>query len=327
MNSNMIEQEQTETETAPTISTTTQLRADKIVSAWSGWVNDYTPTEASIAVSYDGNLVASQGEGRSATTPAPIASLTKAITGVCVAKLVDSGLLEFDSTVQSIVPELATDVTLASLLTHTSGFSSDITQDPSIYPGVNQEYLLWVSQQELSASGAGAINSTYAYNNSNYAMLGAAISAVTDKTYETACNELVLEPAGITNASLNPDWRIMSSWGGWSLSAVDHQKFITSYFDSDGYLNQSPLDFANVSRGGGAYYGLGFAFRERQDGGYNFWHNGSWQTNYDGVQYRFATYFASWNNGWSVTVNHNISTFQYDASELDSLLANAAYGN
>ena len=153
-------------------------------------------------------------------------------------------------------------------------------------------------------------------------MLGAAISAVTGKTYENACNELVLEPAGVTSAVLNPDWRIMSSWGGWNLSAIDCQKFMSFYFDSDGYLDSSLLDFPNASLGGGAYYGPGFLFRESQGSGINFWHHGSWLAEYKGVPHRLGSFFASWNNGWSVSLNHNTSSFQYDASQLDTLLAN-----
>jgi len=306
-------------------SNTINLRANSILDAWSGWVDQRGATAASIAVSYNSEVIAQRGQGRTAADAAPIASLSKAITGLCVAKIVAAGQLSFDTPLQTVVPELASDITIGALLTHTSGLKTDITQnDPATYPGVDQEYLLWVSQQELSTAST-IFDNSYAYNNANYAMLGAVISRLTGKSYEQACNELVLVPAGISGAELNPDWRIMSSWGGWKLSAIDYQKFANTYFNSFGVLDQPPSNFPKADLGGGAYYGMGFLFREGGSGGYNFWHSGQWHTDYNGVQYRFGSFFARWDSGWSVAVNHNISLTGQERSELDSLLARAAH--
>jgi len=307
---------------AETVST--NRRADDIAAAWLDWVNKYNPTQASIAISYNGELIREQGSGREATVTAPVASLSKAITGICVAKLVEGEQLTFDTRLQTVVPELASNATIGSLLTHTSGLKTDITQNPAGYPGVDMEYLLWVSQQELNI-GVVTDDNQYDYNNANFAMLGAAISRITGKSYEQACNELVLAPAGISDSVLNPDWRIMSSWGGWKISALGYQKFVNAYFNSEGVLGKSPFDFPFTELNGGAHYGMGFLFREGRNGGFNFWHDGRWQADYNSVSYRFGAFFARWDNGWSVAVNHNISASGGAHGELDSLLAGAAH--
>jgi len=297
-------------------------RANTILAAWTGWVGRHNPTESSISIAYLNDEVLGSGLGRQATTSAPIASLTKAITGICIAKLVQEGSISFDSRLGSVVPEVNSDVTIGSLLTHTSGHRTDVTQSPANFPRVDQELLLWVSQQEL-ATPVGS--SSYFYNNANYAMLGAAIAEVTGKTYEQACAERVLEPAGIRNARLNPDWRIMSSWGGWQLAVTDYQSFLSMYFSNTGVLGQSPFDFPHVELGGGAHYGMGYLFRQGQNGGFNFWHDGQWHADYNQIQHRFGAFFARWDSGWAVTTNHNISAINGEHFELDTLLFEAAH--
>ena len=70
------------------------------------------------------------------------------------------------------MPELDSTATVASLLTHASGLRMDITQNPATFPGVDQEYLKWVSKQELGTAGTNTEETGYHYNNANYAILG-----------------------------------------------------------------------------------------------------------------------------------------------------------
>ena len=307
------------------ISNETMERADKIVQAWVQWIDEHDPSLASLSVSYRGRLISSHSVGQPPESPAPVASLTKAITGVCIARLVDNGKLSFDTRVQSVIPELASTATVASLLTHTTGLRVDITQNPAAYPGVDQEYLMWVSQQELSTAGNNTEASSYHYNNANYAILGALITRITGNNYEQACNKLVLEPAGIVNATLNDDWRIMSSWGGWKLSSIDYQKFLSKYFTETGLMNKDPLELPHTQLTDKINYGMGCLFRRVSNGGYNFWHSGQWHINYGGKRHRFSAFFAHWDNGWSVATNQNISAIHGELTALDSALATAAH--
>lgn len=303
----------------------TDQRAAAIVSEWEQWVQKHNISEASVAVSYNGQLVGQQGIGRTATTPAPVASLTKSVTGICIAKLTNTDQLAFTTSLKSVVPDLDSDVSISTLLTHSSGFQTDITQAPDTYPGRNKEHLLWVSNQSLNAGQQAPAGESFAYNNANYAMLGAVISKLTNKTYEQACNELVFIPAGVENATLNPDWRIMSSWGGWKLSAVSFLKFIDTYYADSKVMTRTTDELPHYDFDGGVSYGMGVFFRDGRNGGTNFWHDGKWHTDQNGVKYRFASYFAKWDNGWAVSTNHNISAINNEHAELDQLLATAAH--
>ena len=117
----------------------------------------------------------------------------------------------------------------------------------------------------------------------------------------------------------------MSSWGGWKLSAVSYLKFIDTYFSNNKVLNQTLDQLPHYSLNGGVSYGMGVFFRNGRNGGINFWHDGKWHTDLNGVKHRFASYFAKWDNGWAVSTNHNISAISNEHAELDQVLANAAH--
>lgn len=303
----------------------TEQRAAKLIAGWQKWTKKHKIKQTAIAIAFDGKLVAVDGMGRTSVDPAPVASVSKSITGVCVAKLVENGKLSFDDPLSKIIPEMGTDATIASLLSHTSGYTHDITQKPEKYKGVDQEYLEWVSQKEISRGRDKAQIGRFHYNNANYAMLGAAIRKVTGKTYEEACKELVFAPIGISDVSLNSDWRIMSSWGGWTISAQDNLKFVNAYFDRRKVMGKFATSFPNVKFDNGLAYGMGYNFRTGRKGGTNFWHSGRWHANHEGKKYRFGAYFVSFDNGWSVTANYSISAINNEDGELDRIIGEATH--
>lgn len=301
------------------------LRARKLINSWEEWVKRHDVSEAAIAVLYNGKTIAEFGFNRVVTDPAPVASISKSITGICIGKLVELGKVSFEDTLQDYVPALASTVTVGSLLKHTSGYTRDVTQRPDRYIGRDHEYLRWVSKKEISKGIDHGEIGKFNYNNSNYAMLGTIISAVTNKTYEQACKDLVFEPIGITNVFLNPKWRIMSAWGGWMISAQDHLKFLHAYFGRNGILEESPFDLPTHSFGNGMHYGMGYMFRNGRNNGINFWHDGRWHTKVDGVLEQFGAFFVSFDNGWVVTTSHNISAIKGEHGELDRLIAEATH--
>jgi CubicO group peptidase (beta-lactamase class C family) len=303
----------------------TEQRAAKLIAGWEQWAKKHDVKQTAIAIAFDCKIVAEGGIGRTSTNPAPVASLSKSVTGICIAKLVENGELSFGEPLSRIIPEMVTDATIASLLTHTSGYTHDITQKPAKYKGVDREYLEWVSEKEIAKGRDKAQIGKFHYNNANYAMLGAAIRKVTGKTYEEACKELVFEPLGISNVSLNPDWRIMSSWGGWKLSAFDNLKFVNAYFDRRKVIGKFATSFPNVKFDNGLAYGMGYNFRTGRKGGTNFWHSGRWHSDRDGKKYRFGAYFVSFDNGWSVTANYSISAINNEDGELDRIIGEATH--
>jgi CubicO group peptidase (beta-lactamase class C family) len=301
------------------------LRSNNILAKWQGWLEKHSITEASIAISYYDRVLMERGSGMQSDAPVPVASLSKAITGVCVSKLVASNKLLYSRKLNEILPEFDSKVTVAELLSHTSGYTRDITQKPLQYRGRDKEYLEWVSEQELAAGRNQAAIGAFHYNNSNYAMLGAIIRKVTGKTYENACAELVLKPIGISKAKLNKPWRIMSAWGGWKISASDYLKFVNAYFGNDTVDSTSPNALPNYKFDNGISYGLGYFFRKGRNGGFNFWHQGAWDYKWKDEAARFGAYFVSFDNGWSIVVTHNSSTLHGEVSELDRLFGQATH--
>ncbi len=299
------------------------MRAQNIVNAWEKWLNKHSITKAAIAISHNDKILAKGGHGMDANDPAPVASLSKAITGICVLKLVEAGKLTYQTQLNEVMLELDSDVSIASLLQQTSGYTRDITQKPLEYIGRDQEYLEWVSEQEISAGRDADMIGKFHYNNANYAMLGAVIRKVTGNSYEATCNELVFQPIGITNAELNKPWRIMSAWGGWRLSAVDYVKFLDAYFEKNTMIGTSPEALPHHEIETGISYGLGYLFRQGRNGGFNFWHQGAWDYEWGNETARFGAYFAKLDSGWTIAINHNSSTLSGEVTEFDRIISEA----
>ncbi len=73
---------------------------EEIEQAWRGWMEKTRRTRGGLAVVHAGQPVREAGAGGlSPVTAVPYASLSKAITGVCVATLIESGKLAFETPV------------------------------------------------------------------------------------------------------------------------------------------------------------------------------------------------------------------------------------
>ncbi|MGB3554715.1 MAG: serine hydrolase, partial [Jannaschia sp.] len=88
---------------APPAAAQTEDRADRIVAAWTEWVEAGGTAASTIAVLHAGELVAEQGIGTAPDTPMPLASLSKAVTAACLAKLSGEGVLRMDATLGDLL--------------------------------------------------------------------------------------------------------------------------------------------------------------------------------------------------------------------------------
>ncbi len=270
-----------------------------IESAWRDWMARSGRTTGGLAVMHQGRLVhqAAMGAG-AAGNAVPLASLSKAVTGVCVAGLVDRGRLAFDTPLsQALARTFARlgapadprmqGITIGQLLVHRAGFDRADGGDPvtgrratylrtatATRPSFDEQ-MKWVLRGRLPL----APGERFAYTNAAYLMLGAVIEEASGQDYESFCRNTTLAPLGVRGAALDPAWRILASYGGWRMPLGDYGRFYQAFAAGSAAIGPEArrwmMSPEGKQIGGGAHYGLGTFVRPTPGGG-NFWHWGSW---------------------------------------------------
>lgn len=276
--------------------------ADAIERAWSGWMARSDKRSGGLAVLHGGRMVreAVVGGVRPGES-VPYASLSKAITGVCVARLIERGGLAFDMPLsQALARTLARvgrpadprllAVTVSQLLVHRAGFDGRHDEVNAPLAGYLRNdtarrtafdiQLAWLLRERLTYEPG----THYAYSNAAYLVLGAIIEEASGRDYEGYCREAVLLPLGARQAELDPAWRILSSYGGWRMPLADYGRFYQAFALGNPAIGpierawmMSP-DGKQTGSGqiGGTHYGLGTFVRPTHVGGGRFWHWGAW---------------------------------------------------
>jgi len=303
-------------------------RSDAILKAWQNWVSSNRVGKSTIAITYRGKLVMAEGHRMDASKPAPLASLSKAITAVCVNSLFAAGrvfpetkLAEiFGANLEALkinAPK-SSEITLSQLISQSSGLARDTTQrDMGRWVGNRKVRHLDVAKKALKRGPSKS--GRYFYNNENYAILGAVIEKVTGTKYADYCSRAVLRPAGIKTARLSRKWGAFAAWGGWEMSASDYAKFLKYAFGRNSAIGKKPTAYPRVFLGRGAYYGMGTLFRASGNS-FNFWHAGRHCFSQGGA----GAFYASWNGDWAVVVTYNKCLKDNAVGNLDTALANAA---
>ncbi|MEZ7204778.1 serine hydrolase domain-containing protein [Pseudoalteromonas sp. DY56-GL79] len=143
-----------------------------------------------------------------------IGSFSKSMTATVAARLVEQGLIRFDSRVSDVFPELIgkinpefESVTLTALLSMTSGLKRDLD---SMYSGkwhldqrgmVEQRYA-WT--QEALTTQPEVTHGTYLYSNAGYVVAGHMLERVTGQSWEALVKQEVFIPLGMENIGIGP---------------------------------------------------------------------------------------------------------------------------
>ncbi|MBV9682726.1 MAG: beta-lactamase family protein, partial [Solirubrobacterales bacterium] len=131
-----------------------------------------------------------------------IASVTKTFNGTAAMRLVDQGRLALDGRVDSYVgdfvaPAGAQGVTVRQLLDHTAGWLGDDFHDTGSADGALARYVRDIRNlPQLTPVGE-----VFSYSNSALGCAGRVIETVTGLTYETAVEQLVFEPLGMSRSA------------------------------------------------------------------------------------------------------------------------------
>jgi CubicO group peptidase (beta-lactamase class C family) len=183
---------------------------------------DETGFSGVVAVSHHGRRIAElsrgmadRANGRPITldTRFGIASVTKGLTALTAASLIETGELGGATTLRSLLPvELPLvdpAVTIEHLLGHTSGVGDYLDEEelgdiddyvmglPVHQLATPRDYLpLLAGRPHKSAPG-----DRFAYNNSGYVILSIAVEVATDRSFYDLVQERVLDPAGMASTS------------------------------------------------------------------------------------------------------------------------------
>ena len=144
-----------------------------------------------------------------------LGSDAKAMTALLAAMLVEEGKLRWDSTLVEVFPELAAHmdaglrrVTLAQLLSHTSGIPgdndvfADLLGKAMVQDGNLDELRYWLVQQWSTQPLVSEPGTTFQYANMNYTLVGAILERMTGTTWDELITERVFTPLGLRSAGL-----------------------------------------------------------------------------------------------------------------------------
>ena len=139
-----------------------------------------------------------------------IGSVAKSFTGFGVLLLEDMGLLSVSDPINQHLPwfevryngELVPheDITIYTLLQHSSGFTSDQRRFPSLVSELSQDELI---RQLTGIELAFYPSEGHVYGNVNYVILGMIIEAVSGQSFDYFMTQNVLHPLGLYNTYTN----------------------------------------------------------------------------------------------------------------------------
>jgi CubicO group peptidase (beta-lactamase class C family) len=176
-----------------------------------------------VAVIRDGEVVHKHGYGfANLEWRAPIGpdtvlglgSLTKPFTAQAIMLLEQQGKLRLDDEITRYLPDAPTHgrrITIAHLLTHTSGIANFVTQ-PGFWPNTARAERTPAEVTALFADLAPDFEpgDNYSYSNSGYVLLGRLIEAISEMPYGAFVESAIFAPLGMVHSHYMDDQTIIS---------------------------------------------------------------------------------------------------------------------
>jgi CubicO group peptidase (beta-lactamase class C family) len=145
-----------------------------------------------------------------------LGSLTKSMTATAAARLVERGVIRWDTTVGETDPELAAQlpesargITLAQLLSHRAGLPDDRSPGPIhmrlwMLDGPIRDQRHEATRLILSNNANAAPSEAMIYSNGGYIVAGWMLETAAGASWEDILRKEVFEPIGITHAGFGP---------------------------------------------------------------------------------------------------------------------------
>ena len=135
-------------------------------------------------------------------------SITKSMTATLCARLVEAGVIGWDTTIGSVldapgftVPQAVRDATLLHLLSHRAGLQANVTGEEFSFElkDAREERLRYV-RTALTMEPANGVGKKMIYSNNGYTVVGAMLEKLSGKPWETLIQTEVFKPLGIKHA-------------------------------------------------------------------------------------------------------------------------------
>lgn len=144
-----------------------------------------------------------------------IGSISKSVTGVALAKLVEQNVLKLDDPIEKYLPEIkqlknlppdSSPITFRQLATHTAGLARE-PELPEAAVGPIEEWENKVLAAIATTSLISRPGEKYSYSNIGYGILGLAMSRATAKPFDQLIQEMVFIPLQMSSSGfvLSPD--------------------------------------------------------------------------------------------------------------------------
>ncbi len=136
------------------------------------------------------------------------ASISKLFTATAIMQLVEEGKLSLDEPVQKYFPKLSSsDITIGHLMTHQAGFKNRIRPTGRLERSTLDAYIL----KAIKSKPAYTPGQGWAYNDTDYNLLGAIISKVSGVGFDRFVQERILMPLKMNKSSfylpdISPDF-------------------------------------------------------------------------------------------------------------------------
>lgn len=144
-----------------------------------------------------------------------IGSLTKSMTATLVARLVEQGLISWETPVGDVLnipdlPQAAQQITLTQLLSHRSGLPDNLGMSETLALAV--EYGEDALQDQRQAYSKAVLvvplenkpGTTFLYSNAGYVVAGAMLETLTGRAWEDLMRDEVFIPLGLNSAGFGP---------------------------------------------------------------------------------------------------------------------------
>ena len=252
---------------------------------WRNWMAQQGVTAGAMSLGKDGVILQSAGLRRSPDAAYPVASLSKAVTAMCLNDMLAETDYSWSSTLGDLAPVLGRlnmapqtgviSMRLADLAAHTTGFPKNLKGMETAGEGRNLYTQQNIAREALTNPAHLPAKARAVYSNVNYAVLGQIITALSGLSYEDTCKPRVMIPAGADGAIVGGRMWATAGFGGWSVSAEDYARFVMHWYAPDRPWVTAPADFAYDAR---KRSGLGVFHIAQRGGGSLIHHTGLWES-------------------------------------------------